>query len=72
MTEIDIPGKGTFKAEFVDKVGSALVFADHNSLPIVTGECTGADELTDLGISYRELDKILKSDIDPHPSRISE
>ncbi len=72
MSEIDIPGKGPVQTEFVGKVGKALVFADHNSLPILTGEHTGADELTDLGITYRELDRILKSNANPHPSETSE
>lgn len=72
MSEIDVPGKGLVQTEFVGKVGNALVFADHNSRSILTGEHTGADELTDLGISYRELDRILKSSANPHPSEVSE
>lgn len=66
MPEIHIPGKRPVQTEFVGEVDGALVFADENSRPIVTGEFTGADELTDLGISYGELDKILKSDSKPH------
>lgn len=66
MSEIYISGRGSVQAEFVGKVEGVLVFADENSWPIVTGEFTGADELTDLGISYGELDKILKSDSKPH------
>jgi hypothetical protein len=66
MQEIHIPGKGPVQTEFVGEVESVLVFADENSRPIVTGKFTGADELTDLGISYGELDKILKLDSKPH------
>lgn len=66
MPEIHIPGKKPVQTEFVGEVDGVLVFADKNSRPIVTGEFTGADELTDLGISYGELDKILKLDSKLH------
>lgn len=55
-----IEGRGLMPMEPVCRIGSTPVYADGNTQGVVTGEFTGADELTDLGITYRELDKILK------------
>lgn len=68
MLEIHIPGKEPVQTEFVGRIGNVLIFADKNSRPIATGEFTGAGELTDLGISYEELDRRLNLNTNPDPS----
>jgi hypothetical protein len=61
MPGIFTPEKGFVEMEPVCKIEGVLIFADNNTRRILTREFTGADELTELGISYRDLDGILRS-----------
>ena len=69
MAEIEIHTSGMGKVQgFVGRVGDAEIFAAPTTLLIATGEDSGADELTNIGLTYREIDKILKSDSESDPS----
>lgn len=46
--------------DFPDK--GVRISADANTASILNGQWSGADELTDLGITYRELDRLLKEE----------
>lgn len=46
---------------YIGSVGNHRIYSDENTAPILTGEIDSGEEMTDLGISYRDLYKILNS-----------